>query len=507
MLARTEVISERPPISRPPAAGTAWREEAFVRAAELEVLAHSAAIATPRDDAGPTLESIFRYLDVARAAAAHDGPRLPWQRAAVLLGGSEVLRAAANLDAAEAALLNLMPPGFVEAQLPALLTRVRSALASDDPRRHAVEDLARRPGPERLSARDQAAVVSALHAANSTLRRQLVTVRSFRNVVWATTAVLAVLAVALAVLAALTPDALSLCFTSGADVYCPTGAHHLPSSALAGGVAGSWDVALVEVVGLVAAAVTAAAALSRVRGTATPYSIPIALGLLKLPTGAVTAVLGLVLLRGEFVPGLEPLSSSAEILAWAIVFGAAQQLFTGFVDRRGNAVLQGADAGGDRPRSDTVSLTTEVSRAVSESLQAALAEPLLVDYAGRVEAWIEHNGRVVPSDDGSFQASASGEYALVVALGDLTGHAGPSRPIEIVGGVRAEEAEFEISLASTSVHVPPQDHHISAPTSGEVTRLTTPIVVSGPGDHGVSISVLQQGRLVQILDLRLVVEA
>jgi hypothetical protein len=67
--------------------------------------------------------------------------------------------------------------------------------------------------------------------------------------------------------------------------------------------------------------------------------VPVALALLKLPTGALTAVLGLLLMSGEFVPGLTSLDSSAQIIAWAIVLGYAQQIFTRFVDNQGQAVL------------------------------------------------------------------------------------------------------------------------------------------------------------------------
>jgi hypothetical protein len=65
---------------------------------------------------------------------------------------------------------------------------------------------------------------------------------------------------------------------------------------------------------------------------------------LKLPTGALTAVLGLLLMRGGFVPGLTALDTTPQILAWAVVFGASQQLFTGMVDRQGKSVLE--DVGG-----------------------------------------------------------------------------------------------------------------------------------------------------------------
>jgi hypothetical protein len=107
-------------------------------------------------------------------------------------------------------------------------------------------------------------------------------------------------------------------------------------------VASGWDIAVVELVGLVAAAIAAAAALRNVQGTSTPYSLPVALAVLKLPTGALTALLGLLLMRGGFVPGLSALDSPAQIIAWALVFGYAQQLLTRFVDSQAQTVLEGA---------------------------------------------------------------------------------------------------------------------------------------------------------------------
>ena len=91
--------------------------------------------------------------------------------------------------------------------------------------------------------------------------------------------------------------------------------------------------------GLIAAAVSSAVALRRLRGTTTPYALPVALAVLKLPTGMLTAVLGLLLMRGDFVPGLSALDTPSQILAWAVLFGYAQQLFTRFVDERAHSVL------------------------------------------------------------------------------------------------------------------------------------------------------------------------
>jgi len=109
------------------------------------------------------------------------------------------------------------------------------------------------------------------------------------------------------------------------------------------------DLIVVELVGLTAAAVATAAAVRGLKGSSERYGLPVALAALKLPTGAITAFLGLLLMRGQFVPGLTALDTSAQILAWALVFGYAQQLFTRFVDQQGQTVLENV-RGADRPQ-------------------------------------------------------------------------------------------------------------------------------------------------------------
>jgi hypothetical protein len=64
-----------------------------------------------------------------------------------------------------------------------------------------------------------------------------------------------------------------------------------------------------------------------------------------------------MLMRGQFVPGLSALDTSAQILAWAVVFGYAQQLFTGLVDAQAQTVLDdvgGKDAPSTRALDGTV---------------------------------------------------------------------------------------------------------------------------------------------------------
>jgi hypothetical protein len=51
-------------------------------------------------------------------------------------------------------------------------------------------------------------------------------------------------------------------------------------------------------------------------------------------------------MRGQFVPGLSALDSTAQILAWALVFGGAQQLITRLIDQQGQTVLNSVRSAG-----------------------------------------------------------------------------------------------------------------------------------------------------------------
>ena len=77
--------------------------------------------------------------------------------------------------------------------------------------------------------------------------------------------------------------------------------------------------------GLLGGSLAAAVSIRNVQGAATPYDIPVALATLKVPSGALTAIAGLVAIRGNFVPGLSALDSQEQILAYALVLGYAQQ--------------------------------------------------------------------------------------------------------------------------------------------------------------------------------------
>jgi hypothetical protein len=363
-------------------ATASWREQALGRASEYRFLAH---LLLPRASVRErqALHAIERHLDAAELAAAPDKRRNGrsqssagaaeatlgrWGKVASFVGGAAVERANSQLDAVETDLLRLAPDPYLRGQIPNLLAHVTAHLPPNDPRRQQVEAITaavkvRKPD-QRLTELERDQLLGATRAASLEARQEIRRVRSFRNVLLVTALILMLGVAGLTVLGATSPERVPVCFApDNAMVVCPTGADVVgtPGGQTGGANAATdsaspeqqvridevvrdtahpWDIPVVEIVGLLAAALAAAFALRSIQGTSTPYSLPVAAAVLKLPTGALTAVFGLLLMRGGFIPGLSALDSSAQIIAWAIVFGYAQQLLTRFVDQQANNVLQ-----------------------------------------------------------------------------------------------------------------------------------------------------------------------
>jgi hypothetical protein len=271
--------------------------------------------------------------------------------------------------------------------MPCLLNHVQCHLPPKDPRRQEFERIARKIGitdPDHpLAQKDQDSspateegivknerrkIVNIVRAASSAALREHVRLRSFRNVVVITATLMLLLAIGVAITGFLHPTLIPLCFapeeagqvtvvcpTSQSEPFIPVGQEPqfgVPMRDIDNVVkdtAKPPDLLVVELVGLTAAAIATAAAIRRIKGSSERYGLPVSLAALKLPTGAITALLGLLLMRGQFVPGLSALDTSAQILAWALVFGYAQQLFTRLVDQQGQTVLDNV-RGADRPQ-------------------------------------------------------------------------------------------------------------------------------------------------------------
>lgn len=337
-----------------------WREQVLAEADQTQFTLGALSASIP-DELRHEIEA---SLNLAREAAMGQGQRWPVRLWSAIFGAS-VERAWGAIDAANEALLRAAPDAYLLGQLPRIKHRAQ-ALGRDDLRRVELE-LVCPDAPVTPVTRE--VVAAAFHASNGEERRTYSRVRSFRNMLHLCGIVLTIAAVGLAVLGWTRPDLALLCFQPSGQAVCPTRvvatqsgnapvtgqpATLSPTAVEARDertrhAASSLDVLFVEVIGLLAAALAAATALRRQQSTSTPFSVPLALAFLKLPSGALTAALGLLLMRADFVPGLSALDTPAQIIGWAIIFGYAQELFTRFVDQRAQTML-GTDRSEPPPR-------------------------------------------------------------------------------------------------------------------------------------------------------------
>jgi hypothetical protein len=334
----------------------------------------------------PAHKAVKNHLEAARRAAGASGrpaagasdPQANTARRVDLWSGGSVNGAFADLHAARVVLVDLYAEEDIQAAKPAVLARLRTCLPPTDQRRQRAEALfgsqasgapadAHRHGwltredriqptkPKPLIFRchpgcsaselacRRAALRDAMQVSYDAADQQYAHVRSFRNVLITGTIVLTLLVIAVCLLGARNPKAIPLCFNpsststvpgvSALQKVCPTSETADPNAPPGG------DATVVALMGVLGAALSATLAVQKLRGTSAPYSVPVSLALFKLPAGALTAIAGLLLIKGGFVPGFSQLDTQGQILAYAIVFGVAQHLVTRLVDQRADDVL------------------------------------------------------------------------------------------------------------------------------------------------------------------------
>jgi hypothetical protein len=472
-----------------------WREAILTRTAELRLLAawlRGHAREAPGIDGrvvASTLESVDAHLRAASAIAF---------RRSVLstLSGSGPEVAAAHLDAAEVELLRVAPDSYVRGQAPELQARVARELPLGDPRRATVERMTRET---EFTLSDREALVAALHAANSEARRQDARVRSFRNALLVAAGMLVAVAAGFAVVGAVNPDLVPMCFTFPESATCPT-------RTAVGGVdplaraTSDVDIALVELLGVLGGALGAAVSLRALPGTSTPFSVPAALAALKLPTGALTAVLGLLLMRAGFIPGFGSLQHPEEILGWAAVFGVAQQLFTRLVDAQAQSVLGGRTAaGGEAPRDPS---TADIDRAVATSLQAALTGPALINFNGAVSVVVEGATR---SGEARFRVDLGVRTpVLVVTIGPGPEPDALNAALVVDEGEQAPRVPFVVSVDGEALERGRLEERVELADRDEAKTLSFPLELR-PATEPLPlwVRVTQYERLLQIVGLEL----
>ncbi len=327
-------------------------------------------------DRAATEQAQRALIEAERFATARS---FSWLHPVRWLAGGHIDSAFRHLHSAEVIISGLLPEEELRARTPGLLVKYRKCLddKSDLRLEHLAEIAARDqrvivepagptddqadpgrepdsaptdlPSPSRAAAdadserqwREDAAVfASALRNSYDIVDQKHSALRNLRNGLLLGTVVLTVIVLALCVVGWQAPDAVPLCFhppenatNPEPDVFCPsTGGDGSTQPA-------SGDIALVALFGLLGAALSSAISVSRLPATRQTHTIAYALAFFKLPLGALTAIGGVLLIHGRFVPGLVHLDSQPQILAYTFVFGFAQLIVTRVIDRQAGQIL------------------------------------------------------------------------------------------------------------------------------------------------------------------------
>lgn len=299
-----------------------------------------------------TCLAVSKLLDKASVAA--DGRDPQYRPVWSWWSGTGPEAAYKNLHYAEAAIARLYNQKEIRAEIPDVVRRARDALAENNPTRAMASRLVddgKVVGS--CTAEELSTIISLSHEAADRNHSKL---RTFRSTMLVGTLILTLLLLGLVVLAAARPTFLPLCFTQepppaspGFAVACPTG-DGLSRQQTTGASAGlptpgparepeSGDAFIVAVMGLIGGALSAGVFIRGMYSNGTPYNVAIPLALLKVPVGGLVAIGGIILLAGDFVPGFTAIDKQVQILAYALVFGFAQQLFTNTLDQRAEKLI------------------------------------------------------------------------------------------------------------------------------------------------------------------------
>lgn len=338
------------------------------------------------NQADAVVATTFIYIDRTAQNLQPAGRWGWWPRIREGLTGALLMSAYTSLHAAESNRVRLLSGDQLAAILPSIRALAAAYLAVNDPRRVALDSVPDRtapthqalarmqgelvrnvahahevpsPPPRRRRRRparyqpltpapaqaqdpdfikltdmlgsDQEIASSAMSEAFKAEDQQQSQVRNFRGVLLGTFAVLLIVVVILGIVGFMHPAYFPLCWKTGkGGMTCPTGPQR--SSA---------DVPLVLALGGIGAALAVALNLAGLKPVGVRYSLSVVQGLLKIPFGALTAMLGIIIVSTQnSVSGV--LGSQAGLLTAAVVFGYSQQLFTRLIDQQASGLLKAA---------------------------------------------------------------------------------------------------------------------------------------------------------------------
>jgi hypothetical protein len=396
------------------------------------------------------------------------------------------------LHSAGKTLLMLESSEAVRGQLPDLRASLLIAITPDDPRRDAFLrelDLAE-PDVDLHRARI-AEIKSVVDAASDSA---IVLLRGYRNMLAAVAAIVTIILVAVALIHEASPRFLSLCEST---IVCGSAA----------------SVGEVEAAGALGGLLVGVLALGRLIILSVPVSLAAWLSLIRVPIGAAAGLIGALLVQGRVV-NLLAAQPKATVLAYAVLFGAASELVVRGLDR---PALRLRAASGEPARlTDRLPrraaeradlsrrLETLVSERVAETVHEVIAGPVLANFTGTFNVTLlEAEGAPVAIDEGgnvNFRLGRS--YRIVATLSREPAPHSRSVPVAIVDGVQKEEIDWDVTL--TTEHETLADTSRALRTGPDSPAATTfeLQLTDAVSDLVVWFRLSQEGRLVQLLDLR-----
>jgi hypothetical protein len=242
-----------------------------------------------------------------------------------------------SIHRASETLLMIRSPATMTSAFVEIDAAFRANVKPDDPRftelAQALDDidhaLLGQVRPKPLGAALRGKLLAVLHAANVASDTAHETVRRWRNLLFVGGLALAGLAAVVAGVHALVPEFLSL---------AP------PKHLQKGDAIEPWAA---ELMGCLGGGLAAVLALNRFSGFTDPAGLPVTQALLRIPTAAVTGLIGVVLMQTSALDVLRP-QNGTTVLAYAFLFGYAQEPLLRMIDRQAGKVLDPA-RGKDEP--------------------------------------------------------------------------------------------------------------------------------------------------------------
>jgi hypothetical protein len=289
----------------------AWRQVVLSRArrSRHDLLCAWAA-SPPGRDLDRWGEEAAELILKARDSALHAVSLWSW------LEGCYQEQAWLSLHEAEAQIIEVLPLEELRARAEGLLGKAPRALGGDDPRIWYIKSLLRE---DATASELRPRLAHLARATYDALDDRYAQSRGYRN---------RLIRLTLMALAGIV-----LCLVAGTMSTLDFGvADH--------GQGEGWrTVVLLLLFGSIGALVTAIPPLAKANGARNPFSLPVFQLLLKLTMGPLFAVVGLLILEDKLIAHFHAPANLRGLLVWAILFGAAQQSVTRFIDQRVTRIL------------------------------------------------------------------------------------------------------------------------------------------------------------------------